>query len=153
MSQLARNPAQGLQLQQRPNNTRALPYVKLALILTSALGHAIASPISPRGDAIFSPAAHHGKEPREPRTGLQLAMDLTSIGGLVLLGGVFAGLTLALMGLDELHLQVLSSSGTALERRRASKVLRLPDEWGVKPLCPRATKSRHETGPSCSRGR
>lgn len=125
MSQLARNPAQGLQLQQRPTNTRALPYVKLALILTTALGHAIASPISTRRDAIYSPAAHHDKEPREPRTPLQLAMDLTSIAGLVLLGGVFAGLTLALMGLDELHLQVLSSSGTTLERRRASKVLRL----------------------------
>lgn len=29
------------------------------------------------------------------------------------------------MGLDELHLQVLSDSGTDTERRRASKVLRL----------------------------
>lgn len=45
--------------------------------------------------------------------------------GLVVLGGIFAGLTLALMGLDELHLQVLASSGSELERRRATKVLRL----------------------------
>ncbi|EIN13166.1 DUF21-domain-containing protein [Punctularia strigosozonata HHB-11173 SS5] len=46
--------------------------------------------------------------------------------GLVLLGGVFAGLTLGLMGLDELHLRVLAaSSDSPKERKNASKVLRL----------------------------
>ncbi|KAH9920335.1 uncharacterized protein B0H18DRAFT_1086437 [Fomitopsis serialis] len=46
--------------------------------------------------------------------------------GLVLLGGVFAGLTLGLMGLDELHLRVLSaSSDDPVERKNAQKVLRL----------------------------
>jgi metal transporter CNNM len=59
---------------------------------------------------------------------------------LVLLGGVFSGLTLGLMGLDtvscvrsfgvpvadkEVNLQVLSIAGTADERRQAPKVLRL----------------------------
>ncbi|GJE92114.1 DUF21-domain-containing protein [Phanerochaete sordida] len=44
----------------------------------------------------------------------------------VLLGGLFAGLTLGLMGLDELHLRVLStSSDDPLERANAAKVLRL----------------------------
>ncbi|KIY73056.1 DUF21-domain-containing protein [Cylindrobasidium torrendii FP15055 ss-10] len=46
--------------------------------------------------------------------------------GLVVLGGVFAGLTLGLMGLDELHLRVLAaSSDIPRERRNARKVLNL----------------------------
>ncbi|KAJ7862867.1 hypothetical protein B0H13DRAFT_2282199 [Mycena leptocephala] len=46
--------------------------------------------------------------------------------GLVLLGGVFAGLTLGLMGLDELHLRVLAtSSEDPIEQRNAKKVLQL----------------------------
>jgi metal transporter CNNM len=45
---------------------------------------------------------------------------------LVLVGGLFAGLTLALMGLDELHLRVLaSSSENPKEKRNAQKVLNL----------------------------
>ncbi|KAI9321357.1 hypothetical protein BX666DRAFT_2017383 [Dichotomocladium elegans] len=44
---------------------------------------------------------------------------------LVLLGGIFAGLTLGLMGLDETHLQVLIASGTPSERINAKKVLTL----------------------------
>jgi hypothetical protein len=45
---------------------------------------------------------------------------------LVLLGGVFAGLTLGLMGLDELHLRVLRvSSDDPQERANAAKVLSL----------------------------
>ncbi|KAJ7350022.1 hypothetical protein DFH08DRAFT_958952 [Mycena albidolilacea] len=46
--------------------------------------------------------------------------------GLVLLGGVFAGLTLGLMGLDELHLRVLAASSVDKhEQRNAKKVLAL----------------------------
>ncbi|KAK7448455.1 hypothetical protein VKT23_013717 [Stygiomarasmius scandens] len=45
---------------------------------------------------------------------------------LVLLGGVFAGLTLGLMGLDELHLRVLAtSSDDPAEKKNAKKVLQL----------------------------
>ncbi|KAJ7617795.1 hypothetical protein FB45DRAFT_932701 [Roridomyces roridus] len=45
---------------------------------------------------------------------------------LVLLGGVFAGLTLGLMGLDELHLRVLAmSSEDPKEKKNATKVLAL----------------------------
>ncbi|KAF7727457.1 hypothetical protein EC973_007526 [Apophysomyces ossiformis] len=46
---------------------------------------------------------------------------------LVLLGGVFAGLTLGLMGLDETNLHVLIESGTPEERENAKKVLALLD--------------------------
>ncbi|KAJ7644587.1 hypothetical protein FB45DRAFT_987938 [Roridomyces roridus] len=45
---------------------------------------------------------------------------------LVLLGGLFAGLTLALMGLDELHLKVLAtSSQDPKEQQNATKVMKL----------------------------
>ncbi|ODN75427.1 hypothetical protein L202_06578 [Cryptococcus amylolentus CBS 6039] len=44
---------------------------------------------------------------------------------LVLLGGVFSGLTLGLMGLDTVNLQVLSVAGTEDERRQAPRVLKL----------------------------
>ncbi|CAA7266425.1 unnamed protein product [Cyclocybe aegerita] len=45
---------------------------------------------------------------------------------LVLAGGVFAGLTLGLMGLDELHLRVLATSSENLnEKKNAQKVLNL----------------------------
>ncbi|KAF6741908.1 hypothetical protein DFP72DRAFT_941086 [Ephemerocybe angulata] len=45
---------------------------------------------------------------------------------LVVVGGIFAGLTLGLMGLDELHLRVLSaSSDDPIEKRNAVKVLKL----------------------------
>ncbi|KAJ7735535.1 hypothetical protein DFH07DRAFT_928016 [Mycena maculata] len=48
---------------------------------------------------------------------------------LVLLGGVFAGLTLGLMGLDELHLRVLAtSSDDPVEKANAKKVLTLMEK-------------------------
>ncbi|KAK6992934.1 hypothetical protein R3P38DRAFT_3224301 [Favolaschia claudopus] len=47
-------------------------------------------------------------------------------GVFVLLGGVFAGLTLGLMGLDELHLRVLAmASDDETEKKNAKKVLKL----------------------------
>uniref|UniRef100_A0A1D1YTD7 Protein MAM3 n=1 Tax=Anthurium amnicola TaxID=1678845 RepID=A0A1D1YTD7_9ARAE len=44
---------------------------------------------------------------------------------LVLLGGIFAGLTIGLMGLDETNLQVLSVAGGLDERKHAKKVMNL----------------------------
>ena len=44
---------------------------------------------------------------------------------LVLLGGAFAGLTIALMGQDETYLQVIATSGEGSERKHAQKVLGL----------------------------
>jgi len=44
---------------------------------------------------------------------------------LVLLGGAFAGLTIALMGQDEIYLQVIATSGEGAERKHAKKVLNL----------------------------
>ncbi|ANB13544.1 Mam3p [Sugiyamaella lignohabitans] len=44
---------------------------------------------------------------------------------LVILGGVFAGLTLGLMGQDEIYLEVMKQSGSPSERKSADKVLTL----------------------------
>ncbi|KAJ9660478.1 cell agglutination protein Mam3 [Coniosporium apollinis] len=44
---------------------------------------------------------------------------------LVILGGIFAGLTIALMGQDELYLQVIATSGDGTEKKSAKSVLRL----------------------------
>lgn len=44
---------------------------------------------------------------------------------LVLLGGVFAGLTLGLMGQDEVYLNVIANSGSRSERHYANQVLKL----------------------------
>ncbi|TGZ78448.1 DUF21-domain-containing protein [Ascodesmis nigricans] len=44
---------------------------------------------------------------------------------LVVLGGIFAGLTLGLMGQDEIYLQVIEQSGEGKEKQDAAKVLRL----------------------------
>ncbi|CAE6534098.1 unnamed protein product [Rhizoctonia solani] len=66
------------------------------------------------------------EEPEEPIGGSRFWWKMVVSMGLVLLGGAFAGLTLGLMGLDELHLRVLATSSDDLnEKRNANKVLRL----------------------------
>jgi len=62
----------------------------------------------------------------EPAKGGQMVWKLGVSACLILSGGVFAGLTLGLMGLDELHLRVLSTSSVdAKEKKNAQKVLAL----------------------------
>jgi len=50
---------------------------------------------------------------------------LGTAAALVILGGAFAGLTIALMGQDEIYLQVIATSGEGSERKNAKKVLNL----------------------------
>lgn len=67
-----------------------------------------------------------GIEPADPPDSPAFFVKLVVSVALVLAGGVFAGLTLALMGSDEMHLRVLeTSSEKESERRNASRVLRL----------------------------
>ncbi|KAG8732774.1 hypothetical protein FRC12_019138, partial [Ceratobasidium sp. 428] len=67
-----------------------------------------------------------GEEPKEPIGSTNFWWKIIMSMGLVLLGGAFAGLTLGLMGLDELHLRVLAtSSDDPKEKMNAQKVLRL----------------------------
>lgn len=61
----------------------------------------------------------------DPMTREQFYVNVFTSMFLVLAGGVFAGLTLGLMGQDELYLKVIASSGDAHERKHARKVLRL----------------------------
>ncbi|CEP21577.1 unnamed protein product [Cyberlindnera jadinii] len=66
-------------------------------------------------------------EKHEPLTPQQYWWYLFISAFLVLAGGVFAGLTLGLMGQDEVYLKVISSSGDATEQKNAKKVLKLID--------------------------
>lgn len=61
------------------------------------------------------------KAPDDPSLWIYLAVAAA----LVLLGGAFAGLTIALMGQDEIYLQVIEDSGEGAEKKNAGKVLRL----------------------------
>lgn len=64
------------------------------------------------------------KAPKSPEDASLWAYLGTAI-VLVLLGGAFAGLTIALMGQDEIYLQVIATSGEGSEKKHAKKVLRL----------------------------
>ncbi|KAL4947700.1 hypothetical protein BDW69DRAFT_177915 [Aspergillus filifer] len=55
----------------------------------------------------------------------ELWINLGVAVALVLIGGVFAGLTIALMGQDAVHLQVLATSSEGPEQRHAKTVLNL----------------------------
>jgi len=100
------------------------PAVLLALF---RLGPALASPL-------ISVAFELTNSPKKTHTHPELwsAEFWEKIGVaaiLVLLGGVFAGLTLGLMGLDELHLRVLAgASDDPIEQANAKKVLRLMEK-------------------------
>ncbi|PAV21673.1 hypothetical protein PNOK_0163000 [Pyrrhoderma noxium] len=79
------------------------------------------------GNVVASPTARIAvEEPEEEPGSSGFWMKLLFSCMLVLLGGVFAGLTIGLMGLDDLHLRVLAmSSDDELERKNATKVLKL----------------------------
>ncbi|KAJ5959674.1 uncharacterized protein N7479_006824 [Penicillium vulpinum] len=62
-----------------------------------------------------------GKEPSDPSLWIYLGFSAA----LVLSGGAFAGLTIALMGQDEVYLQVIKTSGEEHERKNAASVLNL----------------------------
>ncbi|KAL4973408.1 hypothetical protein BDW66DRAFT_168690 [Aspergillus desertorum] len=57
--------------------------------------------------------------------GSDLWLNLSVAVALVLIGGVFAGLTIALMGQDAVHLKVLATSGDGPEQKHARTVLKL----------------------------
>lgn len=67
----------------------------------------------------------HSSEKPEDMTTEEFYINLITSAILVLAGGVFAGLTLGLMGQDEVYLKVIAHSGEPQERKYARKVLRL----------------------------
>uniref|UniRef100_V5EV08 Uncharacterized protein n=2 Tax=Kalmanozyma brasiliensis (strain GHG001) TaxID=1365824 RepID=V5EV08_KALBG len=115
---------------------RAQPFIKLAIVALTALVHlivpVISAPFSFTSNHALSAsnsseAARHNHEEDDPVSDnpLKLTFDILTIAALVVLGGIFAGLTLGLMGLDMVNLQVLAHSGSDKERKHATKVLRL----------------------------
>ncbi|KAJ9118707.1 hypothetical protein QFC22_003927 [Naganishia vaughanmartiniae] len=65
-------------------------------------------------------------DPKDPVDSPAFMFKLIGSMGLILLGGLFAGLTLALMGSDDMQLRVLAtSSADPKERKHAASVLRL----------------------------
>lgn len=92
-----------------------------------AVSIALARTMASLSPLILGDGSHKGKHKEYPEWGspdfyFHIGISIC----LVLLGGVFAGLTLGLMGLDELHLRVLrTSSDDPKERENAASVLRL----------------------------
>ncbi|KAF2396936.1 DUF21-domain-containing protein [Trichodelitschia bisporula] len=93
------------------------------LLLFLSAPFAAALPVS---QSMSFNAAHsgHGVDPL-PADDPSLWVYMSTALVLVLLGGAFAGLTIALMGQDEIYLQVIATSGDGAERKNAQKVLNL----------------------------
>ncbi|OQE29037.1 hypothetical protein PENFLA_c004G03365 [Penicillium flavigenum] len=97
-----------------------LSLAKLLLVAISQVPFTTAAPL-------FSPLflssrdTEPPKEPSDPSLWLYLGFSAA----LVLSGGAFAGLTIALMGQDEVYLQVIKTSGEGHERKNATSVLNL----------------------------
>ncbi|KAF2223821.1 hypothetical protein BDZ85DRAFT_114772 [Elsinoe ampelina] len=94
----------------------------LAKLLAASILHptlSYAAPILSRSVRSFEE-----KAPKSPEDASLWAYLGTAI-ALVLLGGAFAGLTIALMGQDEIYLQVIATSGEGSEKKHAKKVLKL----------------------------
>ncbi|KAL5113355.1 cell agglutination protein Mam3 [Pleosporales sp. CAS-2024a] len=95
--------------------------VKLLLVCLHAFAPLVKAIPRPLG----APAPAHARHDEPAARDASLVLYLAVAVALVLAGGVFAGLTIALMGQDEIYLQVLEQSGEEHERKNASRVLRL----------------------------
>ncbi|KAJ3027504.1 UNVERIFIED_CONTAM: hypothetical protein HDU68_003692 [Siphonaria sp. JEL0065] len=63
-----------------------------------------------------------GNRPKEPMTSVEYWTTMAIIFFLVLLGGMFAGLTIGLMSIDETNLRILKRSGTPTEKMYAERI-------------------------------
>ncbi|KAH0066700.1 DUF21-domain-containing protein, partial [Aureobasidium melanogenum] len=100
----------------------ALSIVKLVGVSLINLPLSYAAPLFDKSDSpIYRREEPEPKSPDDPQLWVYLGVAIA----LVLLGGVFAGLTIALMGQDEIYLQVIATSGEGSEKKSAAKVLRL----------------------------
>ncbi|KAI1634416.1 hypothetical protein F4809DRAFT_527553 [Biscogniauxia mediterranea] len=87
----------------------------LSLAKATFVSLAAAAPIQSRD--------HHDNVPEAGGAALWVLYVVSMV--LVLLGGAFAGLTIALMGQDEIYLQVISLDSEESQRRNAKRVLDL----------------------------
>lgn len=99
-------------------------YSKLLLLFTQLpkLVKAVPVLVAERSINHVKQGASTAEEPMVP---LQFYLNLLVSVVLVLLGGCFAGLTIGLMGQDEVYLKVMATSGDINERKHAKKVLNL----------------------------
>ncbi|KFH69056.1 hypothetical protein MVEG_05858 [Podila verticillata NRRL 6337] len=105
--------------------------VFLNLVLCSKLysvwskGTTLTQPKGGNGDALWATLLgepeHEGGDASTPDFWIKMALIVF----LVMIGGVFAGLTIGLMGLDETNLHVLMASGTPVEQVHAETVYKL----------------------------
>lgn len=87
------------------------------MLVLSQISHVAASPIRKYLERVKEDAP----EAEDPSMWLYLLIAAV----LVLLGGAFAGLTIALMGQDGVYLQVIATSGDGKEQKHAQRVYRL----------------------------
>lgn len=97
-----------------PALTRGSSAAKMTMLLSTVVRFVHGMPVS-----------HKVVADPETMTSEEFYMNLLVSAFLVLAGGVFAGLTLGLMGQDEVYLKVIATSGEAHERKYARKVLNL----------------------------
>ncbi|WPG98534.1 Hypothetical protein R9X50_00132600 [Acrodontium crateriforme] len=101
-----------------------LALAKLVMLPALASAAPMGSSLWERSGASFGVLGHahnYSEEFSEPDILMYLGIAVS----LVLLGGAFAGLTIALMGQDETYLQVIATSGEGSERKHAARVLNL----------------------------
>lgn len=96
---------------------------KLGLMLAAQIPALHSLPTPFRGGAGL--LSHGGSELGEDPESAGFWINFSVAFVLVVLGGIFAGLTLGLMGQDEIYLQVIEQSGEGKERSDATKVLKL----------------------------
>ncbi|KAH6679340.1 hypothetical protein B0J14DRAFT_295917 [Halenospora varia] len=101
------------------SRTAILGLAKVFFMGLSQASYASAAPVI--GILGFAANEKLPEEPEDPS--LWLYLSVAAI--LVLLGGAFAGLTIAYMGQDSIHLQVIATSSEGKEQRNAQKVLSL----------------------------
>ncbi|KAF8420216.1 hypothetical protein EV426DRAFT_537843 [Tirmania nivea] len=102
-----------------PRLIHALPAAETHRKLTKQSHHA------PHPSETTHPLNVNEHFPAKPVDEAEFWVNTAIAMALVLLGGLFAGLTLGLMGQDEIYLQVIEQSGEGAERIHARRVLRL----------------------------
>ncbi|RFU32764.1 hypothetical protein B7463_g3537, partial [Scytalidium lignicola] len=101
----------------RPTQTRTLGLAKVLLLGLSQLSSVTAAPLK----SLLGIKEEEPRDPDDPSLWIYLTVAMV----LVLLGGAFAGLTIALMGQDGVYLQVIATSGEGKEQKHAKRVFDL----------------------------
>ncbi|KAL4970958.1 putative DUF21 and CBS domain protein (Mam3) [Aspergillus stella-maris] len=108
------------------NRSLALRPIALGLGKLFMLSFSQLSLVSAAPTLFLDPRGHSEEVGAFSASDPSLWLYLGVAAALVLAGGAFAGLTIALMGQDEVYLQVIQTSGDSLsERKNAASVLRL----------------------------